>query len=154
MRGADVDRIAPAQQTTLFDRVFMKILSRIIGTVLALCGLGFVLLAFYGFWTEGWSWVLPFLVALGLGVALALAGRHYLRFDPDSVTEDRGVGRSSSFVITYRRQLNVLAWTAAAFSLLQLGAAWKMKAQLYRPTLWLLMLGASVFVLLCKKAAN
>jgi hypothetical protein len=86
----------------------MKILIRVLGAALMLGGLVPFAIVAYVTWTEGWHGILMVLLAMGLG--FMLAGRYYLRVDPDAPDEGRIEPRSVNFFLAHRSQLKVLGW--------------------------------------------
>ena len=136
----------------------MRVASRIIGAVLVLCGLA--LLAIFGYVsaTEGWpshsaAWKAgAFFV--GVGCALILAGRYYLRLDPGTLDQEQPASRLTRFSIVHRRRLTALAQTGAVMSLIHFGAAC---LGTYRPGrwfLWPLGIGAVVLQSIARKMAD
>ena len=85
--------------------------------MLVLCGLGLFCIFGYVSVTEGWpssrvAWLAgAFFAASGLG--LILAGRYYLRLDPDTLAGERPVSGIRRFRIVHRRQHGVVAQIGA-----------------------------------------
>ena len=130
----------------------MKILSRVIGTALALGGIVPFAIVPYVTWTEGWNRIGLILLAMGLG--LWLAGRYYLRLDPDAPDEDRIEPRSVNFVLAHRSQLKVLGSIVFGLTLFHLSAAWTVGKRASGAALYLLFIEAIVLVSLCRKVAD
>ena len=136
----------------------MRVASRIIGSVLALCGLGLFCIFGYVSVKEGWPtgrrvWPLGAFFILG-GLGLMLAGRYYLRLDPDTLDPVRPVSILGRFMIVHRSQLRVLAQAGAVISLIYFGMACFGQEWPGRWFLWPLVLGAIALQSIARKIAN
>lgn len=136
----------------------MRVASRIIGVVLALCGFGSIAILGYVAATEGWpsssaAWKAgAFFLAAGCG--LILAGRYYLRLDPDKLDQERPASRFASFSLVHRRQLQLVAQSGAVLSLIHFGAACVGTDWPGRWLLWPLGIGAVVLQSIARKTAD
>jgi hypothetical protein len=136
----------------------MRVVSRIIGAVLVLCGLA--LLAIFGYVsaTEGWpfdsaAWKAgAFFVMVGCG--LILTGRHYLRLDPSALDQVQPPSSLHRFSMVHRRQLIALAQTGAVMSLIHFGATCVGTDWPGRWFLWPLGIGAVVLQSIARRIAD
>ena len=136
----------------------MRVASRIIGSVLVLCGLGLFCIFGYISVTEGWPtgrrvWPLGAFFILG-GLGLMLAGRYYLRLDPDTLDHVRPVSILGRFMIFHRSQLSVLAQAGAVISLIYFGMACFGQEWPGRWFLWPLGAGAVALQSIARKIAD
>jgi len=136
----------------------MRVASRIIGVVLALCGFGFVAILGYVSVTEGWpssstAWKAgAFFAAAGFG--LILASRYYLRLDADKLDQERPPSKLASFSLAHRVQLQLVAQTGAALSLIHFGAVCLGKDWPGRWFLWPLGFGAVALQSIARSLAD
>jgi hypothetical protein len=89
-----------------------------------------------------------------MGLGFMLAGRYYLRLDPDAPDEDRIEPRSVNFILAHRSQLKVFGWIGFALTLLHLSASWAVGKRAGGVAFWLLVIGAGVLISLCRKVAD
>ena len=100
----------------------MRLASRIIGSVLIACGLGFFVICVYATLSEErgqpaapvWVGQALFIV---VGTVLVLLGRSYLRYRPDAEEQDQPASHATELLIVHRERLKVLAQIGFALSL-------------------------------------
>ncbi|MBZ5608385.1 MAG: hypothetical protein LAP38_09010 [Acidobacteriia bacterium] len=137
----------------------MRLASRVIGTFAIAVGcVPFVILCYVTF-TEGWSGpirqtlaVVTFLVAIGVG--LIMAGRYYLRFDPDAPEQVKPDTPQTQFLVLHRRQLKVLAESGLALAIIRLASACFHNEWPGRWADWPLVLGAIGLLYCGRKMAS
>ena len=137
----------------------MRWASRIVGALLVVGGLGpFAIVAYVSF-TEGWAgatrqtW-LVFAVFLAAGLGLMLAGRYYLRLDPDVPDAIKPTSPLTHFLIKHRRELRVLAEAGLAFTVVRLVSACFQIDWPGRWADWLIIFGALSLMYCGRKMAD
>jgi hypothetical protein len=115
----------------------MRIASRIAGILLALAGLGFLVVSVFvlisGFGPDSVlapshvgraAWIGELFFA-AMGVGLLLEGRYFLKLDIDTLDErsERPASRFALYFIAHRREVKLIAQVGFAISLIQVAAA-------------------------------
>ena len=136
----------------------MRAVSRVIGGVLILSGIGFLTIFGYesaiGGWSSGLAGWLTGAIFVGGGSALILAGRYYLRLHPGTPDEPRPSSKITGFALLHRHQLKVIAQTGAVWSLVHFGAVCGGTDWLGSWFLWPLGTGAIFLQLISSKIAE
>jgi hypothetical protein len=91
---------------------------------------------------------------VGAGSGLILAGRYYIRLNPETLDREQQASSFGRFSVVHRRQLKVLAQTGAVLSLIHFGAACIGRDWPGRWFLWPLGVGSFALLSIARKMAD
>jgi hypothetical protein len=136
----------------------MRLLSRIVGVVLVLWGVGVFGLFTYVTLHEGFPSKRPERLVLSLflaaGAGLIVAGFYYVRLDPNAQEQEQPPTRFIEFLATHRHQLKVLAQVGCLATIVHLVAACLGSEWPGRGTKFSLCLGVAVLMFVARKIAD